>query len=773
MPKMPVRRGWRRVAIVAIAVLAGVIALRRSVFPVDPPGRHAISTATPVAPGERRAEVIVLIDSRGPDANDFAHLVEPYLSHFGVPFALLDIATAEVGADVGDHSLIVVGHRGVVAALAPPARAAIDAAVATGTGIVAFDDNLWDGTTPRLQVVTHVAARATGVVGAASISFTDPATIRLLALAEDGHQSPALPTLDAGETVVTTDGQWTERSSHDSPNATIFAGLDEAERHGLPPIRFAATDVAPGVYDAIAEVYTGPPGGDVRYAFGLGGEAPDTRHLDAIGGSGGARDHAEYALGRLSVGASGFTMHVHDADALRGAPSVFGWRRVRLVPAAASDRAPSYIGARHAAWEQVPTASFTLLRVEPAAGEVPAYAGSAPLLLTGRQGAGRVVLWTSYEWMRPEVRGPLGGLDDLMWRSLVWAARKPFVLQLLPPIVTMRMDDESGPLDWLHTAVAVGFKPWVGVFLSDLDDAESRELAAIVRSGAATASVHSFDASTFFYYDHSGRRAWPTATMAANWRRATDWHRRYDLPMSSYIVPHFYEIGANALPLLTDAGAEFLVTHMAPGGAYGMPWLRSGPFRRWATGISTAAVPVYYADEVPGSGRVDAPGLFNCVTEIRDDAGYEWFPTPDVDATVARGVRQLSRALDSRVLATLFTHGYFIPAIAAADWRTILERTLAGVAAHAPLQMTMDAACRFVRDQHTSAISAVRVVEGTGNVRLTVTGRAAAPTTVSVFTEDATGITERTVAVPAFTGTAEVSGDPLPARQLDERPGRR
>ena len=55
----------------------------------------------------------------------------------------------------------------------------------------------------------------------------------------------------------------------------------------------------------------------------------------------------------------------------------------------------------------------------------------------------------SYDWILNSVKGPLYGLDDLFWRSMVWAARKPFVMQGMPPFVTMRMDDASGPLWWI------------------------------------------------------------------------------------------------------------------------------------------------------------------------------------------------------------------------------------------------------------------------------------------------------------------------------------
>ena len=42
----------------------------------------------------------------------------------------------------------------------------------------------------------------------------------------------------------------------------------------------------------------------------------------------------------------------------------------------------------------------------------------------------------------------------------------------------MRMDDVSGPLDWIHIANEVGIKPWAGVFINDIDTAEAADLAS-------------------------------------------------------------------------------------------------------------------------------------------------------------------------------------------------------------------------------------------------------------------------------------------------------
>lgn len=72
---------------------------------------------------------------------------------------------------------------------------------------------------------------------------------------------------------------------------------------------------------------------------------------------------------------------------------------------------------------------MSLPRMSVSDGTVLVKAGDAPLLIAQRYGKGRIVQWTSQEWMGTEVLGPLAGLDDCLWRSIVWAARKPFAMR--------------------------------------------------------------------------------------------------------------------------------------------------------------------------------------------------------------------------------------------------------------------------------------------------------------------------------------------------------
>jgi type 1 glutamine amidotransferase len=64
-----------------------------------------------------------------------------------------------------------------------------------------------------------------------------------------------------------------------------------------------------------------------------------------------------------------------------------------------------------------------------AGGTVIARVGADPLIVATTYGTGRAVHFGTLNYLRADRFGFLMGVDDLFWRSLVWAARKPFVLR--------------------------------------------------------------------------------------------------------------------------------------------------------------------------------------------------------------------------------------------------------------------------------------------------------------------------------------------------------
>lgn len=543
---------------------------------------------------------LVLVNSTSTNYGDFQHYIQPYLDNFGVPYTVLDIASSSVGPNVGEYSVIIVGHRSIdpnKAYLDSTEEANITAAVNNGTGFVNFDNDLsTTGNLSRYQFVQNIFGFSYGAPSDESgVNFT------------------------AASNFI--------KSSHQV------------------------------------------------------GELIDT-----------------------------YTMHMAGI----------------IVPN-----------------------NVTVL----------ARSGNQPFLSVTTAGQGRAVQWGTYDWMAVSVKGPVYGLDDLVWRSIVWAARKPFVMKGLPNFLTMRVDDGLGPFWWIDIANEFGLKPWAGLFMSDISDQDATHLSSLVRGGQATASIHAFSDDTFFYYNYGSRRDWPDQTMSNYFSQGTQWHTSRNIPISKFVLPHFYEFGTNVFGGLSNWGVEFIGTVQDPGKPYPSPWIIGGPYRLYEPPQSSDSEdPFTYADFIKIPNHPEFNGrFFNCVTEIRDDAGYEWYPDNDVSGSIGRGTRQIKRAFDSMVLATLFTHEYYIESITQQNWRAILQGIITNLASYNPIFTTMDYACQYLRAMYTTDVTDSTHDTDLYLVRFTVVGQSDIATQFFLFTGEGDSISSVMIPVPSFSGSTAVT----------------
>jgi hypothetical protein len=415
--------------------------------------------------------------------------------------------------------------------------------------------------------------------------------------------------------------------------------------------------------------------------------------------------------------------------------------------------------------------SFTL----PSDAKTLALCAGQPFLAIRKFGLGRAVQWASYDWMAVAVKGPMAGLDDLIWRSFVWAARKPFVIRGLPNFVTMRVDDVEGPLWWAHVANEIGLKPWIGPFITPMNQAAVADLRSMVTNGNVTASVHAFTGSDFLYWNHAAATNWSDDVMSNRFYAATQWHVTNGIPIAKIAVPHYSEMGANAFPWLKTWGIEFVTPRQNIGTPWGAPWITAGPYRLYETPQNGfGPFPLFYADFMPIPGHPELAGqFFLCVTVIADDAScQEWCPDNDVPGAIGRGTRQLKRALDGMALATLFTHEWHIHPTSCCgsittptnNWRAMLQGITNNLAAYNPIYVTLDYACQYVRATRTTRITATEFDRDTSQVNVTVSGSADIPILVQIFVGEDSGITNLIGTVPAFSGPVTVTAATLAPR---------
>lgn len=445
-------------------------------------------------------------------------------------------------------------------------------------------------------------------------------------------------------------------------------------------------------------------------------------------------------------------------------------------------------------------------------GEVLITGNNQPLLVVGTQSKGRVAQWTSQDWMYYSLLGPLGGLDDCLWRSIVWAARKPFVMQALPPIVTMRVDDCVGsgrqqwdvtPFQWVKTANKYGFKPWLGLFPYNVTPEAAKELKELLDAKLATSTPHAFGrpprpesrkenirayyqeqmAEThflpdywypnaipylsefydeFIYFDHNNQKPWPDDVSKRILAAVDDWYREMEMPMGEYLVPHWGEISSNMLNHIQDEwNIEFVSIREVDKSwgqqtpeyslAKGEKPVTTAPFRLYdepVVGMEKDTITSRSSYNV-GFREYNGVRFFDFSSSINDITGYEWMPDNDVEATADRGIKTILRGLQAKALAVLFTHETdYVYDVEPENWDAIFRIISKGIAGYDPIFKTTDEALRILRAFHTSDLSDAQYNETKQQLSLKLVGETDVPTSVFVYTDDGESVVEKMVEIP-------------------------
>jgi len=412
-----------------------------------------------------------------------------------------------------------------------------------------------------------------------------------------------------------------------------------------------------------------------------------------------------------------------------------------------------------------------------------ATCGNAPFLVTVKYGQGRAVQWASYAWMSSTIQGPVNGLDDLVWRGMVWAARKPFVMRGFPNLVTLRVDDVAGPFAWVHMATNAGFKPYLSLFTGDissyaasLNDGRIADLSNLTATASVTASMHAFSMNTneFFYFNHATESQWPDSVMASNYVLGTQWHQTNGIPISKVIALHYAEIGTNAFNGLTNWGVQFVLINVVPGTVEyvtpGAPWLVGAPYRLYETPqVADTDMPNYYADFLTVPGHPELNGkFFNAYCWIRNvgpNGVGEWGPSDtDVSGSILRGYNTLKRSFDSMTLATLLTHEWYIVnpgneafLFTSNHFQQILQGITNDLAPYNPVYVTLDYGCQYLRATRTSQLLTADLNPVTGQLSGSLSGSTDLPISVNVYTGADNSITNTPGTVPVFSGSTNVA----------------
>ncbi|MEZ2345752.1 BACON domain-containing protein [Terriglobus sp. RCC_193] len=449
-----------------------------------------------------------------------------------------------------------------------------------------------------------------------------------------------------------------------------------------------------------------------------------------------------------------------------------------------------------------------------ATGTVVAELGTDPLILATTYGRGRIVDFTTYDYLHADRFGFVQGVDDLFWRSVVWAARKPFVLRGYPRIAAIQMDDnEPGVMsripDMWNTSLTgtVASDGTGGPWMPQLN----MQLSSLATAGGERAQMISAINSNYLHtsphglaYGSGGDLYWnltvpnTDAQWQANIASALTWKLGQGgtdtFPtFGRSMVAHYWDISDNSgYEMWNSLGLRYITSPQAPGTYYfnypKTPAQRIplGPFRIYEQPPVyptdyEETFPFFFADDLVVHSVAGKPAqtFFSFGSQVGQAGGR--FTRPDAlwpstanGYTVAQSLNQWEYYMwhfwSGMEPVQIYTHdGSNLDQSTTADRQSFITQLSQWFSANKGTHQFMDGMGDYLRARNHSLLASGSVTPST--ISLTFTGSATdadghlIPTKSYIFYGDDEG---RLLSVPGFSngGTYTFANQAPPTMQV-------
>ncbi len=380
-----------------------------------------------------------------------------------------------------------------------------------------------------------------------------------------------------------------------------------------------------------------------------------------------------------------------------------------------------------------------------------------PILFAGRWGQGKVTQWAvNPRLWRAGALGHLGGLDDVLWRSLLWVARKPFVANLLPPFVTISFDDCAGRQDFAYLDVCArhGYHPLASLFIDDVREEHLPGLRGRVLAGQILVNTHAMSYYDLQLYDF-GVGEHGEAALAERFARDDAFYARLGVPCARTMRDHWGEIGVRALPYLKKRGRTFINTPIFIGEHKADQFVPPYGDGYWPFDSTLC-----FYDVLPDDNDFRILGAFyerhladfltGTTTLLRES------PINDVSKAAEKAAFQIRHGLGNAFYADLVTHEHKFSVLGLEEWDQILARAGQLTSRFETIPALCDDIAEYVTSKDQTWLA--RVEPAGGGVHGEMRGRAGVPLRLSVFADAGDGVERRYLDVPAFDRQAPFSG---------------
>jgi hypothetical protein len=375
-----------------------------------------------------------------------------------------------------------------------------------------------------------------------------------------------------------------------------------------------------------------------------------------------------------------------------------------------------------------------------------------PLLFAAPWGQGRAVQFAlNVRVWRQAFHGHAQGMDDLFWRSILWAVRKPFVANMVPPLVTMSFDDCQGRHDFAYADLAsrYGFIPMPSLFIKKVP----RRLFPRVREGLGSGRIQ-FGVHGLDYYDlltyRFGQGECSHGELERTMAEVDAFWEEVGAQPGTTLRLHWGEYGVKALPLLKERGYRYFCPALQTGLHKADMCMEDG---FWPYSLQTC-----YYDYLPddhdffGFAVLQARGqedfLSGCTAYLGESQQN------DIAKAAGNAAGQIRHGLRGAFPAEILTHEQKFDVVSMAEWEDILRGVDQLTTRYERSYASHDEIGAYLQGKDGLRLDSVVVEDG--SLRCALGGHTAVPLRLSVFVDEGDEVRRDYSAVDAFCGSAAV-----------------
>ncbi|MCM8771799.1 MAG: hypothetical protein NC922_01785 [Candidatus Omnitrophica bacterium] len=375
--------------------------------------------------------------------------------------------------------------------------------------------------------------------------------------------------------------------------------------------------------------------------------------------------------------------------------------------------------------------------------------------LYGIFGKGRIVLFlTSAGLWQDETLGHAEGLDDVFFRALIWASKKPIVTKTMPPFITARIDDASASgskiakyketvekfryVDILNKYYII---PNIGLFIDDIKEEDIPSIREKYFEKYAEFSPHAFsdprNLNEFpIYMKHNGEE-FSEAELEENFKRVDIKFENFGIKPSKTVNVHFGELGIKALKYLKERNQTFLMNIIKPGKAFSDPkahiWDLK-PYGKIYFSLSeipedkdffnVLSIPFRIESKISDEKKPDFDFLFGC-TQFWNENNFV-----DIKKAIRRGVFQIKRGLENKFFGCFMCHEQRISFLKLEEWEEIIKGIIDEIGKKDIIFRSYDYISEYAKNLKSVSIEKI---EYDKNLRITMKGKTKIPLLLTVF----------------------------------------